>query len=251
MVKTLSIIIPVYNEEEHIVQVINSVISADSLGLEKEIIVVDDGSTDGTAIEIQRLANGDQRLAKIKSSNKTNRYSLISIRQKYNQGKGAALKAGFRKATGDILMVQDADQEYSVKDYPQLLLPLLNDRCKVVYGSRNKKRENYKNRYSYLIFYIGGILLTWIVNIMYGLHLTDQPTGYKLFSKDMKKYLFQPRERRFSYEVAITACLAKANVPFVEVPIHYKPRTIKEGKKINALDFVKSVIVALKYKLTD
>ncbi|PIY69223.1 glycosyl transferase [Candidatus Roizmanbacteria bacterium CG_4_10_14_0_8_um_filter_39_9] len=237
----LSIIIPVYNEEKHIAQVIESVISANSLGMNKEIIVVDDGSTDNTASkvkgQISRLRQGFDGQAK-----------LIFIEKMRNEGKGAALKAGFRKATGDILMVQDADLEYSVKDYPKLLAPLLNDRTKVVYGSRNLKRENYKNRYSYFSFYLGGMLLTWIVNMLYGLRLTDHPTGYKLFSSSLLKYLLQPKERRFSYEVAITACLAKAHVPFIEVPIHYRPRTMKEGKKINALDFVKSVIVAIKYK---
>lgn len=238
----LSIIIPVYNEEAHIASVIDSVIAADSLGLKKEIIVVDDGSTDETACNVK------SQMSKVKTEGQKSK--LIFIQKMKNEGKGAALKAGFRKATGDILMVQDADQEYSVKDYPALLTPFIKSSALIVYGSRNKKRENYKNRYSYFSFYLGGMLLTWIVNVLYGLHLTDHPTGYKLFSSSVLKHLLRPMERRFSYEVAISACLAKANIPFVEVPIHYKPRTMKEGKKINALDFVKSVIVAIKYKLS-
>lgn len=227
--KTVSIIIPVFNEEKLIAQTIERVISADSCGLKKEIIVVDDGSTDGTADKIKK-------------------YNLIFIKNKKNEGKGAALKAGFKRAIGDILMVQDADDEYSVGDYPQLLLPLLRGRCKVVYGSRNMKREKFQNRYSYFVFYLGGLFLTWIINFLFNLKLTDQPTGYKLFSKEIKYLLLQPKENRFSYEVAVTATLAKHGIPFVEVPIHYKPRTMAEGKKINGVDFIKSVIVAIKYK---
>jgi len=263
--KTLSIIIPVYNEEKLIAKTFERVISADSLGLEKEIIIIDDGSTDGTQNEIKSLLmrhsreggnlhnkRMDPRVpSRVNKPEDDRTVSIKTIFNKKNQGKGAALKMGFKRATGDILMVQDADEEYSVKDYPQLLLPLLDDRSKVVYGSRNAKRKNFHNKYSYFIFYLGGLLLTWIINILYGLKLTDQPTGYKVFSKKIKHLLLQPKENRFSYEVALTATLAKEGIPFVEVPIHYKPRTLAEGKKINWLDFVKSVIVAIKYKLTD
>ena len=230
--KTVSIIIPVYNEERLIAQTIERVMSADSCGLTKEIIVVDDGSTDGTGDKIKK-------------------YKVIYLKNKTNKGKGYALKIGFKKATGDILMVQDADEEYSVSDYPQLLLPLLHGRCKVVYGSRNMKRKRFKNKYSYFIFYVGGLLLTWVINILFNLRLTDQPTGYKLFSKSVKYLLLRPGENKFSYEVAVTATLAKQNISIVEVPIHYKPRTLAEGKKISWLDFIKSVIVAVKYKLTN
>ena len=177
--KTLSIIIPVYNEEKLIAQTIERVMSSDSCGLKKEIIVVDDGSTDNTVNNLKFEISNLKSNSNIKSQNS----KIIFIGKEKNEGKGAALKAGFKRATGDILMVQDADEEYSVSDYPQLLLPLLNDRCKVVYGSRNAKRKNFHNKYSYFIFYMGGLLLTWITNVLYGLQLTDQPTGYKLFSK--------------------------------------------------------------------
>lgn len=261
--KTLSIIIPVYNEEKLIAKTIRRVISADSLGLEKEIIVVDDGSTDGTQNEIKSLLMRHSREGgnlhnkrmdprvpfRVNKPEDDRTVSIKTIFNKKNQGKGAALKAGFKRATGDILMVQDADEEYSVKDYPTLLSPFLQNGAQIVYGSRNKKREVFHNKYSYFIFYLGGLLLTWMINILYGLKLTDQPTGYKLFSKKVKHLLFKPVENRFSYEVALTATLAKQSIPFVEVPIHYKPRTMAEGKKINWLDFVKSVVVAVKYKL--
>lgn len=240
--QTLSIIIPVFNEEKLIAQTIERVISADSCGLKKEIIVIDDGSTDGTADKVKG------QMSKVKSESQKSK--IIFIENKQNKGKGAALKAGFKKATGDILMVQDADGEYSVSDYPQLLLPLLRGRCKVVYGSRNMERKSFRNKYSYLIFYLGGLLLTWMINVLYGLKLTDQPTGYKLFSKKIKHLLVQPSENRFSYEVAVTASLARQGISFVEVPIHYKPRTLAEGKKINGVDFIESILVAIKYKLT-
>lgn len=239
----LSIIIPVYNEKKLIEKVIDEVSSADSLGLKKEIIVVDDGSTDGTKIEVQRLVDS------LKTKN-TKHYSLITVHLLSNQGKGAALKAGFAKATGDILLVQDADQEYSTKDYPSLLKPFIENSTKAVYGSRNMARKKYHTSYSYLSFYLGGILLTWIVNILFGTHLTDQATGYKLFSKDLKPSLLAANENGFCYEVAVSAILAKQKVSFVEVPIHYKPRTIQDGKKINMMDFIKSVIVAMKYTVS-
>ena len=240
--KKLSIIIPVYNEEDYILKVINSVITADALGLKKEIIIIDDGSTDGTAKEIK---------IKIKIQNqnkKKNSCTILFIEKKKNEGKGAALKTGFKQATGDILMVQDADSEYSVKDYPALLAPFLKDNASVVYGSRNKQRENFHNRYSYFSFYIGGLLLTWYINLLYGLRLTDQPTGYKLFSNRVRSFLLIPSENRFSYEVAVTALLAINKIIFVEVPIHYKPRTMEQGKKITTMDFIKSILVGLKYK---
>lgn len=237
---TLSVIIPVYNEAKLIENVIEQVIRAPCMGCIKEIIIIDDGSTDGTAEKIRQIAFRPV----------TKGIVIKTIIKGKNEGKGAALKDGFRMATGDILMVQDADQEYSVKDYPELIKPFLENGTQVVYGSRNKKRENYHNRYSYFIYFMGGLTLTWIVNAMYGLKLTDQPTGYKLFSSKVKPLLLIPKEKRFSYEVAVTAMLANKNITFHEVPIHYQPRTIKEGKKINFGDFVKSVIVALKYRFS-
>jgi len=257
---TLSIIIPVYNEGRLICQVIEEVLKADALGLKKEIIVVDDGSTDGTVSNVKSLLmrhsreNGNLHNKRMDPRVKPEDDVSVSIKlifNKKNEGKGAALKTGFKKATGEILMVQDADMEYTVKDYPALLSPFMKDTAQVVYGSRNKKRENFHNRYSYFIFYLGGLLLTWFINMLYGLKLSDQPTGYKLFSSKVKPLLLKPKENRFSYEVAITAILAKQHIPFIEIPIHYKPRTMEEGKKINMMDFFKSLVVAIKYKFLD
>jgi len=242
--QTLSVIIPVYNEEELVSRTLQKVVGADSCGLRKEIIIVDDGSTDQTGRNLKfKILN-----FKSNSNNKSQNTTIVFIQKKQNEGKGAALRAGFKKATGDILMVQDADEEYSVEDYRQLLLPFLGGHCKAVYGSRNMKRKKFRNNYSYFVFYLGGLFLTWIVNILFNLKLTDQPTGYKLFSKEVTHLLLMPKENRFSYEVAITATLAKHSIPIIEVPIHYRPRTLAEGKKINGVDFVSSVIVAIKYK---
>lgn len=256
--QTVSIIIPVYNEEKRIGKTIEEVIRADTLGMKKEIIVVDDGSTDETVNNVKnQILNSkhNQKPNQISNSKsqipnkQSTQYNIQLIQLSQNQGKGAALKEGFKKATGDIFVVQDADLEYSIIDYPILLRPFKEDSAQIVYGSRNKARKKYRTSYSSLTFFWGGLLLTWIMNILFETKLSDQATGYKLFSKKLKKLLLQPKENRFSYEVALTATLSKEKIPFIEIPIHYQPRSIKEGKKINIMDFVESVVVAMKYKL--
>jgi glycosyltransferase involved in cell wall biosynthesis len=234
--KTVSILIPIYNEEKYLPLIIASVLKAKTLGLRKEIILIDDGSTDGTANAITCMVKANP--------------TFISIRLPRNQGKGAALKVGFARATGDILLVQDADCEYDPKEYEQLLEPFLKGNAEIVYGSRNQNRKKFSTKYSYLPFYWGGVLLTWFINLLYGTKLTDQATGYKLFSKKLKPILLSPREQRFSYEVAIVGLLAKAGYQIIEVPIHYWPRSFMEGKKIGVWDFVMSIFVGIKYSLT-
>lgn len=244
--KTVSIIIPVYNEQDRIAKALSAVIKAKTPGYIKEIIIVNDGSTDKTSAKIKN------QISKLKQKNTSDQrpttIGLTTIDLKTNMGKGAALKAGIRKAKGDVLLVQDADLEYSVDDYPALLVPF-SQGAKVVYGTRNKMRKEFNTKYSTLPFYWGGIILTWIVNALFGTRLTDQATGYKLFHKDLKELLLTPREDRFAYEVAVTGLVSDAGYTIHEVPIHYSPRKSGEGKKIKAADFISSVMAAIKHTL--
>lgn len=234
MQETVSIIIPVYNEDKYIKKTIEKVLKADTLGFKKEIIVVDDGSTDKTKVEIKALKS-----------------RVKSIFKKINQGKGAAIKEGLRIAKGDVIIIQDADLEYNPSDYPALIKPFKDKSANVVYGSRTLGIVEFHNRYSNLIFYIGGRLLTAIVNLLYGTHLTDQPTGYKVFlRKFIPDLVSKSFDNGFAYEVAMTAIFVKKKALIKEVPISYNPRNINQGKKINILDFFKSIIVGIKHKLT-
>jgi len=241
--KTVSIIIPVYNEQDRIAKALTAVIKAKTPGYTKEIIIVNDGSTDKTSAKIKN------QISKLKQKNTSDQrptsIGLTTIDLQTNMGKGAALKAGIRKAKGDILLVQDADLEYSVDDYPALLAPFAKG-AKVVYGTRNKMRKEFNTKYSTLPFYWGGIVLTWIVNVLFGTRLTDQATGYKLFHKDLKELLLMPHEDRFAYEVAVTGVLSDAGYAITEVPIHYSPRKSGEGKKIRPRDFFESIVTAVR-----
>jgi glycosyltransferase involved in cell wall biosynthesis len=229
---TVSIIIPVYNEKKYIYKTIKEVLLSNTLGLIKEIIVIDDGSTDGT---LNKLRYFKSRIKIIVNKN--------------NQGKGAAIKSGLKIASGDVIVIQDADLEYSPKDYPALIDPFRDKKVNVVYGSRILGMSKFHNSYSGLVFFIGGQIVTIIVNFLYGLHLTDQPTGYKIFRKKYISSLIKKSlDNGFSYEIAMTSIFARSKTLIKEVPISYKPRHISDGKKINFHDFIKSVYLALKYK---
>lgn len=232
--KTLSIIIPVFNEEKLIGDTIEKVISADSLGLTKEIIVVDDGSTDKTAVMVQQLV----ARSKLK---KPNRYSLISIRLSPNQGKGAALRDGFMRSTGDVVLVQDADLEYDPSDYPNLLEPFLKKDADVVYGSRFI--SDRPHRVLYFWHSVLNKYLTMLSNMFTNLNLTDMETGYKVFKGDIIREI-APRlqTKRFGFEPEITARISKIReVKIYEVGISYSGRTYKEGKKIGWIDGIKAL----------
>jgi len=223
----LSVVIPCYNEENHILELVKRVKAAPIEN--KEIIVVNDCSTDGTK---QVLENEVKPLV-----------SKI-IDHKVNQGKGAALRTGIKAATGDIVIIQDADFEYDPRDYDKVVLPLINDEADVVYGSRflgNNDNEGCKaNR-------TANAFLTNLSNFFTGLKITDMETCYKAFKREIIQSI-SIEENRFGFEPEITAKVAKQKVRVKEVPISYNPRTKEEGKKIGYSDGLRAIYCILKYR---
>jgi len=237
-VKKLSIVIPVYNEEQFIQQSLTIISSANCMKLEKEIIIVDDGSTDKTPDKIKNFLT--------KHSSTVN---ISAIFKNKNQGKGAALKDGFSKSTGDIVLVQDADLEYSPDDYPIMLEPFLKNDADVVYGSRFI--SNRPHRVLYFWHYQINLLLTVLSNMLTNLNLTDMETGFKAFKGDLiRKIANKLESKRFGFEPEVTARIAKIReLKIFEVGISYSGRTYSEGKKIGWRDGVKAVWEIIKYNL--
>lgn len=225
--KLLSIIIPVYNEESTVIEVIEKV-SRIELPLEKEIIVVDDGSNDGTA---SLLSLHEKQITKLYSS-------------PVNIGKGAAVRIGLSFAKGDIILLQDADLETNPDEYLQLLQPILDGKTSVVYGSRFIKRNN---KVPFLRRLANGGL-TFITNVLFFTKLTDMETAYKVFTKEAASKL-KLRANRFDIEPEITARICQNGYKILEVPISYSPRTVFEGKKINWRDGVRAVLMLIKCRL--
>ncbi len=211
----LTVIIPAYNEESTILELIKKVKSVKLKTIKKEIIVVDDCSKDST-LEI---------LSKIKG--------IKLIKRPLNQGKGAAIRSGLKQATGDIVITQDADLEYNPEEYPRLLEPFIKNNAQVVYGSRRLQ----DNPQSARIFSTGGILATKLTNLLYRSNLTDLPTGYKVFRKEVLESL-NFKGNGFNFEPEITAKILKRNIKIHEVPISYNPRTTKQGKKVKLSDAI-------------
>jgi len=216
----LSIIIPLYNEEKTIEEVLAAVSKAKVQAV-KEIIIIDDGSTDASARKVKKF------IARHKK--KGPEYLLIS---KPNGGKGSAVKAGIKRATGDIVLIQDADMEYDPNEYQILIDPIVQKKCKVVYGSRTLRKGN---KYSMLSFYLGGRLVTLVTNLLYFSRLTDEPTCYKVFAQEVISTLTIKGDK-FEWEPEVTAKILKKGIKIYEVPISYFPRQKKEGKKINWRD---------------
>jgi len=222
----LSVLIPAYNEIKSIHTLIEKV---QSVPLTKEIIIVDDGSKDGTR----------ELLATYQSVPNIQVYY-----HEHNQGKGAAIRTAIQHMTGDIAIVQDADLEYEPQDYMALVQPIIDGKEKVVYGSRFLNREN---RHSYMTFYIGGQVVTMLTNILYNQRLTDEPTCYKVFEADFLRSI--PLEcTRFEFCPEVTAKVAKRGIRIKELPINYYPRSIAEGKKISWFDGIEAIWVLLKYR---
>ncbi len=225
----LSVVIPVFNERDTIEQIVQAVRAAEAQNI--EIIVVDDASTDGT-----------QDVLKEKISSMADQI----IYQPRNCGKGAALRAGFAAATGDVILVQDADLEYNPSDYPTLLEPIFSGKADAVFGSRFMGGRPH--RVLYFWHMVGNRFLTLLSNMLTNLNLTDLETCYKAFRTDVLKK-FDLREDRFGFEPEVTAKLAKAHCRIYEVGISYNGRTYSEGKKVNWKDGFRAIYAILRYNL--
>lgn len=239
--KKISIVIPAYNEEKFIEKTILAVIQSNTLGLQKEIIVVDDGSTDKTVNKTKEVEK------KISSKFKNTDFKFIS--KKINQGKGAALKDGFLVTSGDIVLVQDADLEYNPEDFPVLLEPFLKNNADVVYGSR--LISNRPHRVLYFWHYQVNLFLTTLSNMLTNLNLTDMETGYKVFKGEIIRQIAPKlQSKRFGFEPEVTARISKIKgLKIYEVSISYSGRTYKEGKKITWKDGIKAFWEIIKYNL--
>ena len=225
-----SIVIPCFNEAATIESITKAIISVE-LPIEREIIIVDDCSTDGTQDLLKDISSND---------------NVKIVYHEINKGKGAALRTGFKFSSGDIIIIQDADLEYDPNDYPKLLLPILDGKADVVYGSRFSGGESH--RVLYFWHSIGNKLLTFLSNMLTNLNLTDMEVGYKVFKKEILDGI-ELREDRFGFEPEFTAKISKLGRPIYEVGISYYGRTYQEGKKINWKDGVRAIIVILKYGL--
>ncbi len=226
----ISVVIPVYNEVGTIREIVRRV---QAVGLEKEIIIVDDGSTDGTREHLQELARDQEHLR-------------VFLHDR-NQGKGAALRTGFELVTGDIVIIQDADLEYDPKEYPALLEPIVDGRADVVYGSRFLGGPH---RVLFYWHYLGNKFLTLLSNALTNINLTDMETCYKVFKKEVLKEITL-RSNRFGFEPEFTAKIAKKGFRIYETPISYSGRTYAEGKKISWKDGVKAIVAILWFRFFD
>ena len=222
----LSVLIPVYNEEATVAELIQRVLAAP---VEKEIIAVDDGSTDGTPRALAAIAAAHPEVR--------------VLRHEGNRGKGAAIRTALQAATGDYVLIQDADLEYDPNDYGALLRPVVEQGAPVVYGSRILGA----NRASYWRYYVGGRIVSMVTNLLFGTALTDVPTCYKLFRADVLRSLVL-KEDGFGFCYEATAQLAARGIPVQEVPVRYEPRRFGEGKKIRWRDGARALWILLSHR---
>ncbi len=225
--KTLSVIIPCYNEEKNIEELLKRVNDVEINNIRKEIIVVDDCSTDDSRKVLEKNKKIIQKI----------------LFHSENMGKGAALRTGIKNATGDYIIIQDGDLEYDPNEYENLLKPLINDECDVVYGSRFKNKV-YKG---YISNKLANRFLTNLSNLFTHYKLTDMETCYKVFKSDIIKSI-DLKENRFGFEPEVTSKLSKKKVKIKEVQIKYNPRTKNEGKKIGIKDGLRAIYCILKYR---
>ena len=230
--RKLSVVIPCYNEKETIEKILEEIDAVDLGSTKKEIIIIDDGSSDGTRQILKKLTAGNK--------------SIKLIFQETNQGKGAALKRGILESSGDVLVIQDADLEYDPQEYKRLLYPIERGQGDVVYGSRFKGGEPHR-----MIYYrhqVANKFLTMLSNIFTGLNLSDMETCYKMFRGDLARELAKKLQaKRFGFEPEITARVAKSGARVYEVGISYYGRSKEEGKKIGLKDGIKAIGEIIRY----
>ncbi|MFN8413493.1 MAG: glycosyltransferase family 2 protein [Anaerolineales bacterium] len=225
----LSVIIPVYNEVESIKVILERV---HATNLVSEIVVVDDGSKDGTRDVLKSLDGKD---------------TVRVILHEVNKGKGAAVRTGMQAATGDVLLIQDADLEYDPRDFPELLKPIQEGLADVVYGSRFLGRAHRVTMFWHMV---ANRMLTFMTNILYNTILTDMETGYKVFKREVINGMVI-RANSFNFEPEFTAKILKRNYRIFEVPITFNPRDYSQGKKIKLHDAFEAVWALIKYKFVD
>ena len=230
--KLLSVVMPVYNEKSTLAECVRRVLAVE-LPLEKEFVIVDDASTDGSGATIEEI-RAEHSDVQIKT-----------IRHENNQGKGAALRSGFKEVSGDVVIVQDADLEYDPQDYRRLLKPILDGRADVVYGSRFVGGD--ERRVLYYWHAVGNRLVTWLSNMCTNLNLTDMETCYKVFVRDVVDSL-HIKSNRFGVEPEMTAKIARAKWRVYEVGISYSGRTYAEGKKITWRDGLRALATIVRFR---
>jgi dolichol-phosphate mannosyltransferase len=228
----LSIIIPVYNEENSLEEIVDKVVAANCLDIEKEIIISNDGSSDKTSEVINKL--------------KTKYPEIITYHSPTNLGKGAAVRLGIAISSGEIIIIQDADLELDPNDYSRLLVPILNNETKIVYGSRFLNSNVKLNKTSRL----ANRMLTLFTNILYGSHLSDMETAYKMFYRETLTGI-RLRCVRFDFEPEITSKFLKKGIHILEIPISYQPRTVQSGKKISWIDGYEALYTLIRCRFFD
>ena len=225
----LSVIVPVYDERNTVVEIVRRMRAVD-LPVDLEIVIVDDGSTDGTRDVLRQLADSTVRV----------------VLHEHNQGKGAAIRTGLEKVTGDLVLIQDADLEYDPEDWPKLLNPVLRGKAQVVYGSRfTGERRNML-----FLHWVGNRFLSLVTNVLYNTTLSDMETCYKLFDRTVLEGI-TINASRFEFEPEITAKLLRRGIRIYEVPISYTGREFEEGKKITWRDGFIALWTLVKYRFTD
>lgn len=225
---TVSVVIPVFNEADFLAETVARILIS---GVASQIVIVDDGSTDGTLEILQEFKNT---------------HDVVVIHHDRNMGKGRALRTGFDVCTGDVIVIQDADLEYDPRDYPKLLGPILEGNADVVFGSR--MTGDGPHRVMFFWHMLGNKILTFFSNMLTNLNLTDMETGYKAFTREVLTRLVLV-EDRFGFEPEFTAKVAKLNVRIYEVGISYNGRTYKDGKKVGWKDGISALRCILKYRL--